>query len=108
MVATIPDSIYRSSLDGYIHTLDLDYCILCYGWLRPCHIYHVFEISVILLYVGFLTAVFSIGHVLVNNFTPPSLSGLMLYGASITQQFVTVPAIPHPAHWRAHSVTYEQ
>ena len=26
----------------------------------------------------------------------------------VTQQFVTVPAIPHPAHWRAYSVTCEQ
>ena len=78
MAVTIPESIYQSSLDGCVHTLDLDYCILCYGWLRPYHIYHVFEVSVVLLYVVFPTAVFSIGHVLVKHFTPLSLSGLML------------------------------
>ena len=42
------------------------------------HIYHVSEISVVLLYAGFPTAVFSVGHVLVKNLTPLSLSGLML------------------------------
>ena len=78
MVATIPESIYRSSLDGYVHALDLDYCILCYGWLCPYHIYHVFEILVVLVYAGFLTAVFSVGHILIKLFTPLSLSGLML------------------------------
>ena len=78
MAATIPKSIYRSSLDGCAHTLDLDYCILCYGWLRPYHIYHLFEILVVLLYAGFLTTVFSVEQVLVKHFTPLSLSGLML------------------------------
>ena len=42
------------------------------------HIYHVSEISVVFIYVGFSMAVFSVGHVLVKNFTPLSLSGLML------------------------------
>ena len=28
-----------SSLDGCAHTLDLDYSVLCFGWLRPYHIY---------------------------------------------------------------------
>ena len=78
MAATIPESIYLSSLDGCVHTLDLDYGILCYGWLHPYHIYHVFEISVVLFYADFLMAVFSVGHVLVEHFTPLSLSGLML------------------------------
>ena len=78
MVVTIPESIYRSLLDGCVHALDLNYCILCYGWLRPYHIYHVFEILVVLFYAGFPTAVFLVGHVLVKHFTPLSLSGLML------------------------------
>ena len=106
MEVTIPESIYRSSLDGCIHTLDLDYFILCYGWPIP-HTYHAFETSVVLPHASFLTAEFSVGHVLVKHFTPLSLSGLMLLGESVTQQFVTVPAIPHPAHWRAHCMTYE-
>ena len=42
------------------------------------HIYHVFEISVVFLYAGFSMAMFLVGHVLVKNFTPLSLSGLML------------------------------
>ena len=48
------------------------------------HIYHVFEISVLLIYAGFPMVVFLVGHVLVKHFTPLSLSGLMLYGASVT------------------------
>ena len=28
-----------SSLDGCAHTLDLDYSVLCFGWLRPYHTY---------------------------------------------------------------------
>ena len=43
MATTIPKSIYRSSLDGCIHALDLDYYILCYGWLRPYHIYIIYS-----------------------------------------------------------------
>ena len=78
MAATIPESIYRSSLDGCVHALDLDYCILYYRWLRPYHIYHVFEIPIVLLYAGFPTAAFLVGHVPVKHFTPLSLSGLML------------------------------
>ena len=78
MAVTILESIYRSLLDGCVHALDLDYCILCYGWLHPYHIYHVFDIPVVILYAGFPTAVFSVGHVLVKHFTPISLSGLML------------------------------
>ena len=42
------------------------------------HIYHVFEISAVFLYAGFSMAVFSVGNVLINNFTPLYLSGLML------------------------------
>ena len=84
MAAAIPKSICRSSLDGYVHASDLDYCILYYGWLRPYCIYHVFEISVLLVYVGFPKAVFLVGDVLVNNFTSLSLSGLMIYGAYVT------------------------
>ena len=42
------------------------------------HIYHVSEISVVFLYPGFPTAVFSVGHVLVKHFTLLSLSSLML------------------------------
>ena len=53
MAVTMPESIHRSPLDGCAHTLDLDYCVLCYGWMRPYHIYHVLEISVVLLYAGF-------------------------------------------------------
>ena len=78
MAATIPESIYRSSLDGCVHALDLDYYILCYGWLRPYHVYIMYLISFVLLYIGFLTTVLSVGHVLVKHFTPLSLSGLML------------------------------
>jgi len=78
MAATMPESIYRSSLDGCAHTLDLDYYVLWYGWLCPYHVHHVFAISVVLLYAGFLVAVFSVGHVLVKHFTPLSLSSLML------------------------------
>ena len=42
------------------------------------HIYHVFEISGVLVYAGFLIVVFTVGRVLVKHFTPLSLSGLML------------------------------
>jgi len=59
MAATMPESIYRSSLDGCAHTLDLDYCVLCYGWLCPYHIYHILEILVVLLHAGFLEVVCS-------------------------------------------------
>ena len=37
-----------------------------------------------------------------------SLLNPLLNATGVTQQFVTVPAIPHPAHGRAHSVTCEQ
>ena len=80
-------------LDGCDHTRV--YLSILTGWLRPClgsgllytllwmaapipHIYHVSEILVVFLYAGFPTAVFSVGHVLVNHFTPLSPSGLML------------------------------
>lgn len=78
MAATMLESIYRSSLDACVHALDLDYYVLCYGWLLPYHIYHVLEISVVLLFAGSPAAVFSVMHVLVNHFTPLSPSGLML------------------------------
>ena len=63
MAASIPWIliIVYSIMDGCAHTT-----------------YHVFEISVVLFYVGFPTVVFLVGHVLVNHFTPLSLSGLML------------------------------
>jgi len=96
MVATMPESIYRSSLDGYTRTLDLDYCVLCYGWLHPYHIYHVIEILVVLLHAGSPAAVCSVARVLVKHFTPLSLSVLMLYEVSVTQQFVTVLVTPPP------------
>ena len=70
MVVTMPESIYPSSLDGCAHTLDLDSCVLCYGWLHPYHIYHVLEISVVLLHAGSPAAVFSVTHVLVKSFHP--------------------------------------
>ena len=80
MAATMPESIHRSSLDGYVHTLDL----LCYGWLRPYHIYHVFEISVVLLYAGSPAAAFSVERVLVKNFIPLSLRPHALGGICYT------------------------
>ena len=56
--------------------------IIVYSVMDGCphttHIYHVFEISVVLVYIGFPMAVVLVGHVLINNFTPLSLSGLML------------------------------
>ena len=72
------DYYMTHSLDGCAHAMDLDYYVLCYGWLHPYHIYHVLEISVVLLYAGSLAAAFSVAHVLVKHFTPLSLSGLML------------------------------
>jgi len=65
-------------MDGCVHALDLDYYVLCYGWLCPYHIYHVLEISVVFLYAGSPAAAFSVAHVLVKNFTHLSLSGFML------------------------------
>ena len=84
MDVTMPESIYRSSLDGYANALDLDYYVLCYGWLRPYHIYHVLEISVVLLYAGSPTVVFSVTHVLVKHFTPLSLGLHALGGICYT------------------------
>ena len=107
MAATIPESIYQSSLDSCIHALDLDYYILYYGWLHPYHIYHVFEISVVLSYPGFPTAIFSVGHVIVKHFTPLSLGPHALGGIYYTI-ICHRPYNPRPAHWRAHSVTCEQ
>jgi len=75
---TMPESIHRSSLDGCVHALDLDYYVLCYGWLCPYHIYHVLEISVVLLYAGSPATVFSFARVFVKHFTPLSLLGFML------------------------------
>ena len=84
MVATMPESIHWSSLDGCAHTLNLDYYVLCYGWLRPHHIYHVLEISVVLLYAGSPATAFSVAHVLVNHFTPLSLEPHALGGICYT------------------------
>jgi len=101
MAATMPESIHWSSLDGYAHTLDLDYYVLCYGWLRPYHIYHVLEISVVLLYASSPAAAFSVAHVLVKHFTPLSRAscfrGHLLH--SNLSPFVTVPVTPLP-HFR--------
>ena len=96
MAVTMPESIYRSSLDGCAHTLDLDYCVLCYGWLRPYHIYHVLEISVVLLHARSPAAVFLVMHVLVKNCTPLSRAscfrGHLLH--SNLSPFVTVLVTP--------------
>ena len=80
MATTKPESTYRSLLDGYAHTLDLDFYVLCYGWLRPYHIHHVLEISVVLLHAGCPAVVFSVGHVLVKHLTPLSLGPHALGG----------------------------
>ena len=108
MDVTMPESIYRSSLDGCAHTLDLDYCVLCYGWLRPYHIYHVLEISVVLLFAGSPAAVFLVTHVLVKAFHPslsprPHALGGISYIAICHR-----PCYPSPAHWRTHSGTCEK
>ena len=50
-----------SIMDGYAHTT-----------------YHVSKILVVFVFSGLPIAVFSVGHVLIKNFTPPSLSDLML------------------------------
>ena len=84
MAATMPESIHWSSLDGCAHTLDLDYYVLCYGWLRPYHIYHVLEISVVLLYAGSPAAAFSVVHVRVKHFAPRSLGPHALGGICYT------------------------
>ena len=107
MVATMPESIYRSSLDGCAHTLDLDCYVLGYGWLRPYHMYHVLEISVVLLYAGSPAAVFSVTHVLVKHFTPLSLGPHALGGICYTA-ICHRPCYPSPAHWRTHSETCEK
>ena len=59
MAASIPWIliIVYSIMDGCTHTT-----------------YHVFEISVVFFYAGFPMVVFSVGHVLIKNFTPLSLS----------------------------------
>ena len=59
MDATIPESIYRSSLDGCIHASDLDYGILYYGWLHPYHISCIWDISCTCLRNFFDGSVFS-------------------------------------------------
>ena len=94
MVATMPESIHRSSLDGYVHTLDPDFYVLCYGWLRPYHIHHVLEISVVLLHAGSPVAVFSVGHVLVKHFTPLFL-GLHALGGICNLSPFLLPLLPH-------------
>ena len=40
--------------------------------------YHVSEISVVFVFVGLSTTLFSVERVLIKHFTPPSLSDLML------------------------------
>ena len=59
MAATIPESIYRSSLDGCVHTLDMDYCILYYGWLCPYHTSCIWAISCTCIHKFFNDSVFS-------------------------------------------------
>ena len=98
MAVTMPKSIDRSSPDGCAHTLDLDYYVLCYGWLRPYHIYHVLEISVVPLYANSPAATFSVACVLVKHFTPLSQAscfrGHLLHNN--LSPFVTVPVTPLP------------
>ena len=109
MAATIPESIYRSSLDGCIHSLDLDYSILYYGWLRPYHIHHVFEILVVLVCAGFPTTVFSVGHVLIKHFTPLSLSRASCFRVHMLHRNLSpslqslVPHIGGPILWPVSS-----
>ena len=55
---------------------------------------HVSEILVVLVLAGLPTTTFCFGNVLIKHFTPPSLSGLMIYRAYVTQYFVIVPTIP--------------
>jgi len=108
MAATMPESIYRPSLDGCTHTLDLDYYVLCYGWLCPYHIHHVFEISVVLLHTGFPTVVFSVGHVLVKYFHPSISLGPHALGGICYTAICHRLYYPSPASWRTHSETYEK
>ena len=92
MALTIPESIYQSFLDGCVHTLDPDFYVLCYGWLRPYHVHHVFEILVVLR-ADSPTVVFSVDHVLVNHFTPLSL-GLHALGGICYTVFCHHPYYP--------------
>src|ERR1700733_1237816 len=77
MAATIPESIHRSSSDGCVHAWDPVF-ILCYGWLRPYHIY--------IMYLRYQLYVFSqvLPHVLVKHFTPLSLMPHALGGICYT------------------------
>ena len=78
MVATIPESIYGSFLlDGYVHTSDLSFYVLYYGWLRPYLISCIRDISCI-CNCRFSDNGVWVEHVLIKNFTPPSPSDLML------------------------------
>jgi len=97
----MPESIHGSLLDGCTHALDLDYYVLCNGWLHAYHIYHVLEISVVLLYVGSPAAAFSVAHVLVKHFTPLSLSrascfrGHLLHNNLSPCLTILVTPLPH-------------
>ena len=63
--------------DGYVHTLDLIVLVLFMdGYAHTT--YRVSEKSVVFVLTVFLTALFSLGRILINHFTPPSLLDLML------------------------------
>ena len=72
--------VYLSILTGWLcHALDLDYCILCYGWLCPYRIYIMYlRYQLYFSMQVFQWRCFSVEHVLVKHFTPLSLLGLML------------------------------
>ena len=103
----MPESIHRSSLDGCAHTLDLDYCVLCYGWLRPYHIYHVLEISVVLLYAGSPAGGVFNCMCSCKEFHP-SLSLRPHTLGGICTSIFHCPCYPSPTSWRTHSGTWEK
>lgn len=93
MVAPIPwIHLHDLFLDGCVHTM-----------------IHVSQISVMYMYLcllaGFLMAAFGSMHLLINHFTPHSCSDFMLYGASVTQHFVTIYVLPVPRSSRISTVT---
>ena len=108
MATTIPESIYWSSLDGCDHTLDLDYCILYFGWLRPYHIY----IMYLRYQLYFSTQVFrlrSFSWTRSRKAFHPSLSlGPHALGGICYTAICHRPCNPHLAHWRVVSVTNKQ
>ena len=64
-------------LDGCVHTLDLSFYALSYGWPRPCHISCIRDISCICTH-RFSDSSVWVKRILIKHFTPPSLSELML------------------------------